>query len=420
MMPRVNAAHETVDVAIVGAGAAGLMTAIWIARRRPAWRVVALDGAARLGAKILVAGGGRCNVTNARVTPADYETGNRNILKRVLAAWPVAETVAFFQEAGVALHEEAPFNKLFPDSNEARTVLEALLRATQRAGAAVRTSQRVTTIERAAAGFQVHTARGLYAARHVVLATGGQSLPKSGSDGLGYKLAQSLGHTLVPLTPALEPLVLAPGFHKELAGVSHEVELTVAVPDEKPVRRQGPLLWTHFGISGPVTLDISRHWHRGRLTRGAAALMLNCWPACSFEAGEQRIVAAAAARPRLHVDSLLGETLPQRVAHTLLGVAGIAPHLPLGQLTRDQRRRLVHTLTALPLPVTGGRGYNYAEATAGGVDLNEVDAQLASRVCPGLYLVGEILDVDGRIGGFNFQWAWSSGFVAARAIANDG
>lgn len=406
-------------MAIIGAGAAGLMTAIWTARRRPELRVVALDGAARLGAKILVAGGGRCNVTNAHVTPADYEAGNRNILRRVLAAWPVSQTVAFFQTAGVALHAEEPFGKLFPDTNEARTVLEALLREAQRAGAAVRTNHRVTAIDRDTAGFRVRTARGVYVARRVVLATGGQSLPKSGSDGLGYKLAQALGHTLVPLTPALEPLVLAPGFHRDLAGVSHEVELTVAVPDQKPVRRQGPLLWTHFGISGPVTLDIARHWHRARLDHDAAAtLTLNCWPECGFEAGEQRIVVAAAAHPRLHVDSFVGETLPQRVALTLLGVAGIPAHLPLGQMTRDQRRRLIHTLTALPLPVTGGRGYNYAEATAGGVDLNEVDAQLASRACPGLYLVGEILDVDGRIGGFNFQWAWSSGFVAARAIAN--
>ncbi len=408
------------DVIIVGAGAAGLATAIFAARHGPGLRVVLLDGATKPGAKILVSGGGRCNVTNVRVAPEDFQGGSRHAIRKVLDALPVAETVAFFGEIGVELHEEE-HGKLFPDSNSARTVLAALLDEARRVGVDLQAGERVVEVRRSEAGeadFVVCTEGGEFAAPRVVLATGGKSLPRTGSDGFGYELAQRLGHTLVPPVPALAPLVLDGEFHTPLSGISHEVALTVRVEGGKPVTWRGSLLWTHFGASGPVVLNASGHWERARQLGRAATITANLLPDEDFATLEQKLIHAAASRPKATIRSLLSELLPARVGEALLADLGIPAHIVMAHLSRDDRRRLIHGLLSRPLPVRESRGYNHAEVTAGGVPLSEIDpATMASRVRPGLHLVGEILDVDGRIGGFNFQWAWSGGFVAGRAIA---
>lgn len=409
--------QELVDVAIVGGGAAGLVTAIFAARRRPEWTVTILDGARHLGAKILVAGGGRCNVTNRVVSAADFHGGSPHVIKRILAAFPAEQTAAFFREIGVELHEEE-HGKLFPDTNRARSVLDALLSEADRCGVHIRTDHRVLSIERGEAGFRIETPAATLTARHVVLATGGRSLPKTGSDGLGYELARALGHTLIPTTPALVPLLLAGEFHAPLSGISQDVELTVSATGTKPVRVRGALLWTHFGISGPAVLDVSRHWHRARLEQREVSVTVNFLPGDDFAAAEQRLLAAVWAQPRAVLRGLLARWLPVRVADAMATALGITRMLPMAHLSKEIRRKLIHALIAWPLPVIDSRGYSHAEATAGGVPMNEIDpTTMASRVCPGLFLAGEILDVDGRIGGFNFQWAWSSGWVAAAGLA---
>jgi predicted Rossmann fold flavoprotein len=375
---------------------------------------VLLDGAPRLGAKILVSGGARCNVTNRVVTERDFAGGSRNVVRRVLHAFPAEAAAEFFREMGVALHEE-PGGKLFPDSNRARTVLQALLDEAGRRGVDVRPGCRVRRVTRTGAGFLLETTAGPLEAARVILATGGLSLPKTGSDGVGYTIAETLGHSLVPRIPALVPLLLEDDFHARLAGVAHESELTVRVPGERPVVRRGPLLWTHFGISGPVALDVSRFWLRG----GEAALLTASFlPGRDFETVEATLLSQAAASPRTRTKSALGAWLPASMAALCPEHLGISSDTPLGRLTRDDRRKLIRNLLEWPLPVRGSRGYDFAEVTAGGVPLEEVDpATMASRRCPGLFLVGEILDVDGRIGGFNFQWAWSTAHVAARGLA---
>ncbi len=435
------------DLAIVGAGAAGLATAIFVARRLPAWRIVLLDGAARPGAKILVSGGGRCNVTNRVVQASDYNGGSPHVIRRILAAFTVDQTLAFFREIGVSLHEE-PLGKMFPDSNSARTVLDALLAEVSRRGVRLLAGHRVTAVTKEAdsaktAGlssrFRLETTHGALSADRVVLATGGLSLPKTGSDGAGYGFAQALGHSLVLTTPALDPLVLDGAFHVPLAGVSHDAELAVHVDGQRPVRRRGSLLWTHFGVSGPVALDVSRFVNRARIEGRTASVTLSCLPGADFAAAEQALLRVVAAQPRATLRSALASLadsrttplgastgseegappLPARVADALLAAAGVDGRVTLAQLGRDHRRRLLHTLLAWPLPVIGSRGYKYAEVTAGGVPLDEVDARLQSRCCPGLFLVGEILDVDGRIGGFNFQWAWSGAWVLADGLVHE-
>jgi len=390
------------------------------ARRLPGATVAALDGAPRLGAKILVSGGGRCNVTNRHVTAADFWGGDRRFVSSVLRAFSSADAVRFFEGLGVGLHEEE-HGKLFPDSGRSRTVLDALIDAARGSGVDLRSAQRVERLERdASGGFRLGLSGtgATLAARRVVLATGGLSLPKSGSDGGGLGLAAGLGHRIVPTTPALAPLVLAGTFHRPLAGVSHDAALSVVVEGKSQVRLSGSLLWTHFGVSGPLALDASRHWHRAALGDRAVEMRLSFVPGLEFPDVERRLIQTAGERPSATPRAALGEWLPAAVGAALLEAAAIDPAVRLAHLTRDDRRRLAGALVSWTLPVTGSRGYNYAEATAGGVALDDVDrATMASKKCPGLFLAGEILDVDGRLGGFNFQWAWSSAAVAARGLA---
>ena len=413
--------QDRIDLAVVGAGAAGLFAAIVAARARPGLRVVCFEGARSVGAKILVSGGSRCNVTNTEVTERDFWGGPSRMVKAVLRALPASRTVELFHDMGVALHEESD-GKLFPDTNRARTVLDALLRECARLGVEIRTGARVTGVREAGmrldGGAFVVTAGDVEVdTLAVLIATGGQSLPKSGSDGFGYQLVRRLGHSVVPTTPALVPLLLADSRFAAVSGVSHLAAITVHDGANRHVV-SGSLLWTHTGISGPVGLDASRHWHRAVQEGRVPEVTVSLLPGTTFEALEARLLDAAASRPTSTLAREVGALLPASVADVLTRQAHVEPATPLAHLTKEARRAVIRAALTLPLRVTGSRGYQYAEATAGGVPLEEIDpATMESRVCPGLYLAGEILDVDGRLGGFNFQWAWSSGWVAGTAVA---
>ena len=406
------------DLIVIGAGAAGLATAIFAARRASAARVRCLDGARVVGAKILVSGGSRCNVTNRRVTDNDFWGGSPRVVRQVLRAFPADRAVEFFAALGVILHEESD-GKLFPETNRSRTVLDALLHELARLRVPLETGSRVVEVRREDDAFAIALAdTRTLRARTVVLATGGKSLPKSGSDGAGYTFAQQLGHHLVPTTPALAPLLLDDDWHAGLSGVAHRAAASISVDGRLQRTLTGDWLWTHFGASGPLALNVSRHWHRSDIEGASAEVRLSLRPGQQFEDVDQWIQEQTSVRPRTRLVTVLSSELPASVAETWLRRLQIDSATLLAHLTREDRRRLVHALTATPLQVRGTRGYQYAEVTAGGVPLAEVrPATMESRVCPGLYLVGEILDVDGRLGGFNFQWAWSSAFVAGQAIA---
>jgi predicted Rossmann fold flavoprotein len=415
-MPLLN--RDTADVVIVGAGAAGLAAAVFCARAAPGTRIVCVDGAKNIGAKILVSGGARCNVTNRVVTERDFWGGDRRVIRNVLRAYPAERAAAFFEELGVALHEEED-GKFFPDTNRARTVLDALIRALREAGAQLRQSCRISGIQRAEHGFIVTAEDGTTLdARAVVLATGGRSLPKTGSDGVGYQFARTLGHGYVETTPALAPLILSDSWQTMLAGVAHPVAVTVRCDSAPAARLEGSMLWTHFGVSGPVMLDASRHWLRARLEGRAADVVLHVLPGATFSELEAWMQAQQRDHPRALVRTVVASRLPASVADAWIAASGIDAETAMAHLAREDRRRLIGALLDTPLGVVDSRGYNYAEVTAGGIPLSEIDsATMESRVCQGLYLIGEMLDVDGRIGGFNFQWAWSSAWVAANAIA---
>jgi predicted Rossmann fold flavoprotein len=440
------------ELAIVGAGAAGLAAAIFAgealaAQRSTDARIVLLEGAKRVGAKILISGGGRCNVTHEAVRTEDFNFGGSpNIVRNILRAFDEQAAARWFESLGVPLKREET-GKLFPVSDQARSVLDALLRRCQELKVTLLTDHRVSAIERQGGQFLIHHSHGELLATKVILATGGRSVPKTGSDGHGWEMARRLGHTVTPTYPGLAPLLLDPTFfHARLSGISHDVELTTLVEGKAIDRRCGALLWTHFGCSGPVVLDASRFWIIANAEERKPQLRCNLLSSrhtpCAVSAtrvslrservadgtrsvpttpadADRWLVEAAAREARRGIARVLADALPHRVAEEVAALTGLPPELPISQLTKESRKRLVHLLTELPLPVIGDRGWNYAEVTAGGVPLGEIDYRtMQSRIVPGLYLIGEMLDCEGRIGGFNFQWAWATGHIAGKAAAS--
>jgi predicted Rossmann fold flavoprotein len=403
-------------VAVVGAGAAGLLAALFAARAGA--RVLLLETRPRPGAKIRVSGGGRCNVLPVAMALDDYHTsGSRHALRNVLLSWPLDEVRSFFErDLGVPLKAEAT-GKLFPVSERPLDVVEALLGACARAGATLVCAARVVGIEPQAngAGFVLRTAAGdRFGCARLVLATGGLSLPKSGSDGGGLAIAAALGVATVPTYPALVPLTTSDRRWRALAGVSLPVELRARRGERVIETRERELLFTHKGFSGPVVLDMSRHLaapdaggvHIAARWGGAAA---PDWDEVLRPAGARRVA------------TILRQHFADRLADTFLDVAGVPPDRRESDLTRSERRLLVNVLEGYVLPVDGNEGYATAEVTAGGVALDAVRPRtLESRAVPGLYLCGEMLDVVGRIGGYNFLWAWVSGRRAGEAAARGG
>lgn len=406
-------------LAVIGAGAAGLAAAIFAADAQAGAglpeRVVLLDGAPRLGAKILVSGGGRCNVTHEAVTARDF-FGDQRVIRDVLAALPVERTVAWFRSMGVELKREET-GKLFPVTDKARTVLEALVRRAHALNVDLRLDHRVSEIHPREAGFVIRHAHGTLESSRVILATGGRSLPRTGSDGFGYRLARALGHEVTTTVPALVPLLLEPGmFHASLSGLSQPVQVTTRIDGRQVDSRRGSLLWTHFGVSGPVVMDASRFWTLAAERGETADLFVNFLPGRSREQVLDWFRAEATVHPRRSVVRTLATLVPERFAEALCRHVSCETGVATAQVRREMRARICESLTAFPLPVRGHRGWNHAEVTAGGVPLDEIDARtMESKRRPGLYVVGELLDCDGRIGGFNFQWAWATGFLAGRA-----
>lgn len=457
-------------VAVVGAGAAGLTAALRAAQGGA--RVTLLNAHPKVGLKILMSGGTRCNVTHATVTERDYFGGSRHVVARILRAFTPAQTLDWFQnQLGVPLKLEVS-GKYFPESDDAQTVLNALLGACERAGVELRAGARVVRLERAGAGAQgAHidveagrskaerseslAAAGAGGTRFrlgiqrvadsaafgaevaaagrvewplpaaepdewleadaVVIATGGLSFPRTGSDGTGYALLEALGHTLVPPVPALTPLVSPDPFCNGARGITTHAALTLWVDGKKAHTCEGSLLFAHFGLTGPVALDLSRHWHRAE--GHARRVTINFLPGESEDMLTAEWVGAGERRSGRGSRSFLAARLPERIADMLTAETGLGG-VAMSQTPKARRAAALRLVLERDLEVTGTLGYEKAEVTAGGVPLSEVDAStLESRVVPGLYLCGEVLDVEGRLGGFNFQWSWSSGTVAGRAAA---
>jgi predicted Rossmann fold flavoprotein len=401
---------------VVGAGAAGTVAAIFAAGAvgsAGSHRVLLLERTRDGGRKILVSGGGRCNVLPSAIQPDRFVTDSSpNTLRKILLSWPLAEQQQFFEEeAGIPLALEEATGKLFPVSNRARDVRDGLLRLAARRGVEIVFDSVVEDVYPSEGAWVVRLqeAKAIRAAA-VILATGGLSLPGTGSDGDGLRIARRLGHTIHETYPALTPLTADPPRHASLAGISLGVTL------EAPLRKgrfetRGGFLFTHRGYSGPAILDASHLAVRSRMAGGPPQPLYLGWTPLGPEEWDRRLREGAGT-----VAAPLRRALPDRLAETLLSEAGVDPARPLPQLRREERRRLVDLLTRYPLPWTGDGGYSKAEVTGGGVALSEVDPRtLESRLHPGLFLCGEMLDAFGPIGGHNFAWAWATGRAAGLA-----
>jgi hypothetical protein len=400
-------------VIVIGAGAAGSVAAAFAAASGAETTLVerTRDG----GRKILISGGGRCNVLPARVDESRFVTDSSpNLLRKLLRSWPLAEQRAFSEDTlGIPLREEEGTAKLFPVSDRARDVRDGLLAYARSQGAQLMMETRVTGIAPGAAGWEVTTdVRGTLTADAVVVATGGLSVPLTGSDGAGLGFLAQLGHTMHQTYAALTPITTESSAFMALSGVSLSVRLT-AHSAERHAAGGGGFLFTHRGYSGPSVLDVSHVMVRARM-EGRSAQLQVCWTARDDAAWE------AALRPHgaRTVLAAVRTELPDRLASALLAEAHVNPARPLSELRRDERLRLIATLVRGELPWSGDEGYKKAEVTGGGVALSEVQPRsMESRRHAGLFLCGEVLDAFGPIGGYNFHWAWSTGRAAGLGAA---
>jgi predicted Rossmann fold flavoprotein len=402
-------------IVVIGAGAAGLMAAIFAAANHP--RVILLERTRDGGRKILISGGGRCNVLPSTLHPSQYITeSSPNTLKKLLLAWPLPQQRRFFEhELGIPLAMERESGKLFPVSNRAKEVRDALIARAAANGAEVRFHAPVQDLipGTRAAPWRVVLADGGIDAAAVVIATGGLSVPATGSDGTGLRVLERLGHTIHETYPALTPLTAAPPVHAGLAGVSLRVRLEAHQAGSN-FATTGGFLFTHRGYSGPAVLDISHHAVRSRLRGGPLQPIFVQWTEHDAAALDVMLRQGGAGQ----LGNLVRRLLPTRLADALLEEAGVGAQRPLAELPREERARVVQYLARYPLPWTGDEGYRKAEVTGGGVSLAEVNARtMESRIHPGLFLCGEVLDAFGPIGGYNFAWAWATGRSAGLGAA---
>jgi predicted Rossmann fold flavoprotein len=397
-------------IAIIGAGAAGTMAAIFAARQGA--QVVLLERTAEGGRKILISGGGRCNILPSRLDETRFVTDSSpNTLRKIVRAWPLAEQIRFFNdELGLALVEEIESEKLFPASNRARDVRDGLIALATRDGAHFRGNTNVTGVlplEQSRWRVLLDGDSPLDVDA-VIVAAGGLSVPKTGSDGLGLQIVRKLGHTIHKTYPALTPITADPSAYTELAGVSLPVTLT-AQSAERSATATGGFLFTHRGYSGPAVLDVSHVAVRSKARDAELARLTVRW---STRDADEWLRALRRSGNR-SVIGVLREVLPDRLASVLIWAAGVDPTRTLADLRREERTALIDVLMSGALPWSGDEGYAKAEVTGGGVDLAEIDPRtMESRLHRNLFLCGELLDAFGPIGGYNFLWAWATGRAA--------
>ncbi len=405
------------DAVVVGAGAAGLLAATHAAERGRG--VLLLEKGRRPGVKILMSGGTRCNITHdcdARGIVAAFGP-NGKFLHSALAALGPRETIALFHAEGVPTKIEET-GKIFPISNRAVDVLDALLRRLHRSGATLATEEPVVAVHPLPdGGFRVTTSRREVTASRVLITTGGKSFPGCGTTGDGYAIATAFGHTIIPTRPALVPLTVQAAWVGELRGITlPDVTLKVTESGKPLTSRRGSMLFAHFGLTGPAPLDVSRavssHPKPASLT-----LEIDLLPGEPEQHFEEFLQAESLSSGKKQLAVVLSDKLPRRVCDQLLALAGQPLDRKAAALSKVDRQILVAAVKRLQIPLRGTLGFEKAEVTAGGVSLDEVDSRtMQSKRVPGLYFAGEVLDLDGWIGGYNFQSAWSTGWLAGREI----
>ncbi len=406
-------------VIVIGAGAAGTMAAIFAADAGA--DTTLLERTRDGGRKILISGGGRCNVLPLRVDESRFVTDSSpNTLRKIIRSWPLAEQRRYFeQDLGIPLAEEVDDLKVFPASHKARDVRDGLLRQARAKGVTVRMDTHIIGIAPTATGWRVERDGGTpLDCERLIIATGGLSVPLTGSDGFGLRALATLGHEVHPTYAALTPITAQSPAFASLSGVSLRVTLT-AKSAERTAEHTGGFLFTHHGYSGPSALNVShvvvrsRAEHASRDASDRATVSVR-WTAL----GDAEWEAALKPHGARTVTGALRNEMPDRLAAVLLEQSQVEIHRPLSELRRDERRRLIDTLVRGELPWSGDEGYKKAEVTGGGVALSEIDPRtMESKRHKGLFLCGEVLDAFGPIGGYNFLWAWATGRAAGIGAA---
>ncbi|RWU09326.1 NAD(P)/FAD-dependent oxidoreductase [Pseudidiomarina gelatinasegens] len=392
---------STLDVIVIGAGAAGLHCAATAAKRGK--RVLVLDHAKQAGKKILISGGGRCNFTNMYASAENFLSENPHFCKSALSRYTQWDFIGLVNDYGIAYHEKT-LGQLFCD-HSAKDIVAMLMAECSKYGAKVQLRTEVQRVEATADGYVVHTSSGMLQASKLVVACGGLSMPKLGATPLGYQIAEQFGHRIVPVRAGLVPFTLHEADkerYAELSGLAVDV-----VAENERASFKEALLFTHRGVSGPSMLQISSYWFPGE------TVSVNLLPDedCFARLNELR-----QSRPRMSLRSVIQEWFPKRLALTLCDQYQW-PDKNLADCTNSLLQRVADTLHAWQLKPNGTEGYRTAEVTLGGVDTNQVSSKtMESRLQPGLFFIGEVIDVTGWLGGYNFQWAWSSGWVCGESV----
>ena len=392
-------AAVTCDVLIIGGGAAGLMCALAAGQRGR--RVILVEHAERCGKKILMSGGGRCNFTNTGTTPAQYLSANPHFCKSALARYTPADFIEMVERHGIGYHEKE-LGQLFCDESS-KQIVRMLLDECEWAGVRIETGCSVESVAMDEAGFDIRTSRGAYRTASLVVASGGLSIPRMGATGFGYQLAAQFGHDVLPTRAGLVPLTLS-GTHLErladLSGLSMPIEARIG----KTAFRNAMLI-THRGLSGPAILQISSYWREGD------PLAIHLLPDHDIP---DLLASWACERRDTQLQTLLAEVLPKRFAQRLCEYW--LPDRPMRQFNARELKQIGKVLTQWPITASGTEGYRTAEVTLGGVDTDGLSsATMMSKSVPGLFFIGEVVDVTGWLGGYNFQWAWASGRAAGMA-----
>ena len=387
------------DVVVIGAGAAGMMCAIEAGKRGR--RVLVVDHAQAAGEKIRISGGGRCNFTNIHTSPANFLSANPGFCISALRRYRPQDFVALVEQAGIAWHEKT-LGQLFCDDS-ATQIVDLLLGAMRRAGVALRLSAAVERIERSGDGFRLWVGGAELGCASLVIATGGKSIPKMGATGFGYDIARQFGVAVTETRPALVPLTFEAGLLQRLSPLAG-VALPCRVSSGK-ARFEEAMLFTHRGLSGPAILQISSYWREGE------EIQVDMAPGQDLYALLRQ---ARAERGRQSVHTVLGHTLPKRLAQLIAETEGASGNI--ADMSDARLRAIAEAANAWRVKPVGSEGYRTAEVTLGGVDTRDLDSRtMATKAAPGLYFVGEVVDVTGWLGGYNFQWAWASGWCAGQS-----
>jgi predicted Rossmann fold flavoprotein len=391
---------QNFDVIIIGAGGAGMMCGIHAARRGRS--VLLIDHSEKIGRKILISGGGRCNFTNIHASPENYVSANPHFAKSALMRYRPEEFIEMVEAHRIRYHEKK-LGQLFCDES-AQRIVDMLVDECEEAGARFKLFCEVRKVSRKADGFFLQTSTGDYSCESLVIATGGLSIPKIGATGFGYKIAEQFGISTVPTSPALVGLNFSSHELRtlgELSGVSLD---TVVTADGASFREN--ILFTHTGLSGPAILQASLYWHPGD------PLTVDLQPELDVF---DWLVRQRTERPRAHLNSVLSEILPKRFADKFAELYLTSE--PLAHISDKNLQQTAELLRGWRVKPASSVGYLKAEVTRGGVDTAELSSKtMESKKVKGLYFIGEVVDVTGQLGGFNFQWAWASGFVAAQFV----